>query len=165
MGVPHSQGHGCKACHQLLAGSQVAHALLKRPVTRGALTKGPNVQLHRAADRRTGFQIQNAWTCQPVYSTTASVTADSLRLLISGGTLQVRLPSVQMSSQPFQPQAPELAELYQFKTGLGKQIKPASAQSWQRANQLLSGEQSSADLQGHPLSSWPIITVVCSLLP
>lgn len=57
-------------------------------------------------------------------------------------------------------QTPELAQLYQFKTGMGKVVKPATEESWQRAQQLLSNEQEPADVQGHPLSSWPLVSVV-----
>ena len=69
-----------------------------------------------------------------------------------------------MCSELHQAQAPELAELYQFKTGLGKQVKPVSAESWQRATQLLSSEQPPADVKEHPLSSWPIVTMVWTVL-
>ncbi len=58
--------------------------------------------------------------------------------------------------------APELAELYQFRTGTGKLVQPASEVNMQKASKLLASclEDRPPDLQDHPLYSWPVVSMV-----
>ena len=67
---------------------------------------------------------------------------------------------------PDQYRSPELAELYQFKTGSGKLVQPASEENLQRAKQLFSDclksdlDQPTAEELKHPLYSWPVVNMV-----